>query len=70
MAKYRNGLSWALNSAVECHLHTVEVIGSNPIAPTINQLAGLNLTLCACPEMSSWAMIVPYDASTIRTTFE
>src|SRR5271155_6054022 len=24
----------ALNSAVECHLHTVEVIGSNPIAPT------------------------------------
>jgi hypothetical protein len=26
--------SWALNSAVECHLHTVEVIGSNPIAPT------------------------------------
>src|SRR5215831_341876 len=29
----RNG--WALNSAVECHLHTVEVIGSNPIAPTI-----------------------------------
>jgi hypothetical protein len=28
----------ALNSAVECHLHTVEVIGSNPIAPTSNQL--------------------------------
>jgi hypothetical protein len=28
-------LSRALNSAVECHLHTVEVIGSNPIAPTI-----------------------------------
>ena len=27
--------TWALNSAVECHLHTVEVIGSNPIAPTI-----------------------------------
>src|SRR5215472_11278183 len=25
----------ALNSAVECHLHTVEVIGSNPIAPTM-----------------------------------
>ena len=24
----------ALNSAVECHLHTVEVIGSNPVAPT------------------------------------
>jgi hypothetical protein len=29
-----NKNSWALNSAVECHLHTVEVIGSNPIAPT------------------------------------
>src|SRR5690606_24137673 len=24
----------ARNSAVECHLHTVEAIGSNPIAPT------------------------------------
>src|SRR6185436_8759729 len=24
----------ALNSAVECHLHTVEVTGSNPVAPT------------------------------------
>src|SRR3989441_2316383 len=30
--------AWALNSAVECHLHTVEVIGSNPIAPTISPL--------------------------------
>ena len=27
-------LNWALNSAVECHLHTVEVAGSNPAAPT------------------------------------
>src|SRR5438445_13667142 len=24
----------ALNSAVECHLHTVEVVGSSPTAPT------------------------------------
>jgi hypothetical protein len=31
--------SWALNSAVECHPHTVEVIGSNPIAPTIKFVA-------------------------------
>ncbi len=23
----------ALNSAVECHLHTVEVTGSSPVAP-------------------------------------
>src|SRR5450759_2634844 len=30
-----NENSWALNSAVECHLHTVEVTGSNPVAPTI-----------------------------------
>jgi hypothetical protein len=29
-------LFWALNSAVECHLHTVEVAGSNPAAPTIS----------------------------------
>ena len=27
--------SRAHNSAVECHLHTVEVVGSNPAAPTI-----------------------------------
>ena len=33
---------WALNSAVECHLHTVEVIGSNPIAPTSNRLVLLS----------------------------
>ena len=26
----------AINSAVECHLHTVEVVGSNPISPTAN----------------------------------
>ena len=31
---------WALNSAVECHLHTVEVIGSNPIAPTTPECQG------------------------------
>src|SRR3954454_13049256 len=28
-------LTRALNSAVECHLHTVEVVGSSPTAPTI-----------------------------------
>src|ERR1700733_11099267 len=33
----------ALNSAVECHLHTVEVIGSNPIAPTIFSSSSLQL---------------------------
>ena len=32
VSKARQG---ALNSAVECHLHTVEVAGSNPAAPTI-----------------------------------
>src|ERR1017187_6726598 len=30
-----NRKRWALNSAVECHPHTVEVVGSNPTAPTI-----------------------------------
>jgi hypothetical protein len=33
-----NEKGWALNSAVECHLHTVEVVGSNPTAPTISFL--------------------------------
>ena len=31
----------ALNSAVECHLHTVEVAGSNPAAPTNSFFAGV-----------------------------
>src|SRR5215469_14867012 len=45
---------WALNSAVECHLHTVEVIGSNPIAPTIriNHLQSI-LIFCVAPERSN-----------------
>ena len=30
----RRQKSWAHNSAVECHPHTVEVVGSNPTAPT------------------------------------
>jgi hypothetical protein len=34
---------WALNSAVECHPHTVEVVGSNPTAPTI-----LSMTYRGC----------------------
>ena len=38
LAGSRKQAHWALNSAVECHLHTVEVIGSNPIAPTIMPL--------------------------------
>jgi hypothetical protein len=45
---------WALNSAVECHPHTVEVIGSNPIAPTIKQLNLQTLPHRPCPQMSSW----------------
>src|SRR6516165_904447 len=35
LARQSPSFQGALNSAVECHLHTVEVIGSNPIAPTI-----------------------------------
>jgi hypothetical protein len=31
---FANGFG-AHNSAVECHLHTVEVVGSNPAVPTI-----------------------------------
>src|SRR5437868_6118535 len=35
LLQYAHRTQWALNSAVECHLHTVEVVGSNPTAPTI-----------------------------------
>jgi hypothetical protein len=34
---------WAHNSAVECHLHTVEVQGSSPCAPTIKSFKHSNL---------------------------
>jgi hypothetical protein len=30
--------TWAINSVVECHLHTVEVSGSNPLSPTTHLL--------------------------------
>jgi hypothetical protein len=40
----------ALNSAVECHLHTVEVAGSNPAAPTITNLQSMVYLL-----IDSWA---------------
>jgi hypothetical protein len=47
MANYRNHESWALNSAVECHLHTVEVAGSNPAAPTIHRTDLMDLAKLA-----------------------
>src|SRR5208282_6573222 len=40
-------LFWALNSAVECHLHTVEVAGSNPAAPT--KSTGYGNVAGSCP---------------------
>jgi hypothetical protein len=38
----------ALNSAVECHLHTVEVAGSNPAAPTIESITYSLLLRTVC----------------------
>src|SRR3984885_14540913 len=35
----------AHNSAVECHLHTVEVVGSNPAVPTIKSTTYWRFTL-------------------------
>src|SRR5271169_5152653 len=61
---------WALNSAVECHPHTVEVIGSNPIAPTINQLQMRDLPRRACPKMSNLSHAICFQGRTIRTTLE
>ena len=34
----RTNLNWAVNSAGECHPHTVEVGGSNPPPPTTNKI--------------------------------
>ena len=43
------GLKRAHNSAVECHLHTVEVAGSNPAAPTIKSITYKGITALAAP---------------------
>ncbi len=40
--RYYRGKSWAVNSAGECYLHTVEVTGSNPVPPTM-KIKGLRL---------------------------
>jgi hypothetical protein len=63
----------ALNSAVECHLHTVEVAGSNPAAPT-NQITAIaryrqslaffqipRLLPLRLPEMASMQRVVSVD---------
>ena len=36
---------WAINSAGECYLHTVEVTGSNPVSPT-HQKAHFGAPFC------------------------
>lgn len=36
----QNKKGWAINSEVECYLHTVEVAGSNPASPTIFVILG------------------------------
>ena len=38
VAQPGDDLGRAHNSAVECHLHTVEVVGSNPAVPTIKSI--------------------------------
>ena len=45
----------ALNSAVECHLHTVEVAGSNPAAPTKTPLSSnVYKTSSLIPSAEPW----------------
>jgi hypothetical protein len=41
----------AINSVVECHLHTVEVSGSNPLSPTI--ISAASNSRLAWPELSA-----------------
>ena len=38
--------NWAYNSVVECHLHTVEVVGSNPTAPIIHPIIKFKRVHC------------------------
>jgi hypothetical protein len=71
-----NGKGWALNSAVECHLHTVEVVGSNPTAPTILnlpmiQVFGTCRLFCSpifSPMPARWNHWVDSEAGFIRSS--
>src|SRR5439155_3182959 len=55
-----NRKHWELNSAVECHPHTVEVIGSNPIAPTISSVKDTHAfaRLCASWNNRKWKTLL------------
>ena len=41
------GILRAINSAVECYLHKVEVTGSNPVSPTITFSVNLHRSISA-----------------------
>ncbi len=49
----------AHNSAVECHLHTVEVVGSNPAVPTTSLVP--NHTICFWPCERGYRRLLPGD---------
>ncbi len=59
----------AHNSAVECHLHTVEVVGSNPAVPTnpFNNLAGMRSAFAAFCGKSSDDVFSPPFVSIVYT---
>ncbi len=54
---------WGINSAGECYLHTVEVIGSNPIFPTIKNDLRLDHSFFVCNTIMSIFNMVNYKGS-------
>ena len=71
--KCLNTKDWALNSAVECHLHTVEVRGSNPLAPTISifqrcshlDVAATFFVFLSQPDATRWSHCVDFEVAFI-----
>ena len=56
----------AHNSAVECHLHTVEVVGSNPAAPTNNPFKYSNLQAVARLLNRAYQSVFKISSSDVR----
>ena len=54
---YLQEFSGAINSAGECHLHTVEVTGSNPVSPTNPSFFGI-ITCEPFPILSNFSRAI------------
>ena len=66
LAQLSPSIIGALNSAVECHLHTVEVAGSNPAAPTKQINNSSNSSRALATAEAGWAARLRGNAGICR----